>query len=33
MRISKYTKIFAKGFIPNWPKEVFVTKKFKNTVL
>ena len=31
-RISKYKNIFAKGYVPNWPKEVFVIKKVKNTV-
>ena len=32
VRISKYKNIFAKGYTPNWSKEVFVTKKVKNTV-
>ena len=32
VRISKYKNIFAKGYVPNWPEEVFVIKKFKNTV-
>ena len=32
VRISKYKNIFAKGYIPNWPEEVFVIKKFENTV-
>ena len=32
VRISKYKNIFAKGYTPNWSEEVFVTKKFKNTV-
>ena len=32
VRISKYKNIFAKGCTPNWPKEVFVIKKVKNTV-
>ena len=32
VRTSKYKKIFAKGYIPNWSKEVFVIKNFKNTV-
>ena len=27
--ISKYKKIFWKGYIPNWTKEVFVIKKMK----
>ena len=26
-RISKYKSIFAKGYVPNWSEEVFVTKK------
>ena len=29
VRISKYKNIFAKGYMPNWPEEVFV---IKNTV-
>ena len=33
VRRSKYKNIFAKGYIPNWSKEVFVIKKVKNTVL
>ena len=32
VRISKYKNIFAKGYAPNWPEEVFVMKKIKNTV-
>ena len=32
-RISKYKNIFAKGYTPNWSKEVFVISKIKNTVL
>ena len=32
IRISKYKSIFAKGYTPNWPKEVFVIEKVKNTV-
>ena len=32
VRISKYKNIFAKGYTPNWSKEVFVIKKNKNTV-
>ena len=32
VRISKYKKIFAKGYIPNFPEEVFVIKEVKNTV-
>ena len=31
VRISKYKNIFAKGYMPNWSEEVFVTKKVKNT--
>ena len=30
--ISKYKNIFAKGYTPNWPEEIFVVKKVKNTV-
>ena len=32
VRISKYTNIFAKGYVPNWSEEIFVIKKIKNTV-
>ena len=32
VRISKYKYIFAKGYTPIWPEEVFVIKKVKNTV-
>ena len=32
VRISKYKNIFAKGYTPNWPEEVFVIKEIKNTV-
>ena len=32
VRISKYTNIFAKGYVPNWSEEIFVIKKVKNTV-
>ena len=32
VRISKYKNIFAKGYTPNWSKEVFVINKTKNTV-
>ena len=31
-RISKYKNIFPKGYTPNWPEEVFVVSKIKNTV-
>ena len=33
VRISKYKNIFAKGYTANWPEEVFVISKTKNTVL
>ena len=32
VRISKYKKIFAKSYTPNWSEEVFVIKEIKNTV-
>ena len=32
VRISKYNNIFAKGYTPNWPKEIFVISKIKSTV-
>ena len=32
VRISKYKKIFAKRYAPNWAEEVFVISKIKNTV-
>ena len=32
VRISKHENIFAKGYTPNWSKEVFVVSKIKNTV-
>ena len=32
VRISKYKNIFAKGYTPNWSKEIFVVSKIKNTV-
>ena len=32
VRISKYKNIFAKRYVPNWSKEVFVVNEFKNTV-
>ena len=31
VRISKYKNIFAKGYTPNWSKEIFIVNK-KNTV-
>ena len=32
VRISKYKNIFAKGYTPNWFREVFVIKEVKNIV-
>ena len=32
VRNSKYKKIFAKGYAPNWSEEVFIVSKIKNTV-
>ena len=32
VKISKYKKLFAKGYTPNWSEEVFVIKEVKNTV-
>ena len=32
VRISKYKNIFAKGYTPNWPEEVCIVTKVKNTV-
>ena len=32
VRISKYKKILAKGYMPNWSEEVFISSKIKNTV-
>ena len=32
VRISKYKKLFAKGYNPNWSEKTFVIKKIKNTV-
>ena len=32
VRISKYKKIFAKGYNPNWSDEIFVIKKMNNSV-
>ena len=32
VRISKYKKIFAKGYTPNWSEEIFVVSKNKNTI-
>ena len=33
VRISKHKNIFAKGYTPNWSKQVFLIKKVENTVL
>ena len=33
VRISKYKKMFAKDYVPNWSKEVFVITNVKNTAL
>ena len=33
VRISKYKNIFAKGYMPNWSREIFISSKIKNTVL
>ena len=32
VKTSKYKNLFAKGYTPNWSKEVFVVSKIKNTV-
>ena len=32
VRISKYKKVFAKGYVPNWSEEVFVIKKVESTL-
>ena len=32
VRKSKHSKIFWKGYVPNWSEEVSVIKKVKNTV-
>ena len=32
VRISGYKNIFANGYVPTWSEEVFVIKKFKNTM-
>ena len=32
VRISKYKKIFAKGYTQNWSEDVFIIRKIKNTV-
>ena len=32
VRILKFKNVFAKGYTPNWSKEIFVVNKIKNTV-
>ena len=32
VRISKYKRIFAKGYAPNWSEKIFVVEKIKNAV-
>ena len=32
VRISKCKNIFSKGYARNWPEEVFIINKIKNTV-
>ena len=32
VRISTFKNIFAKGYTPNWSKEIFVVNKINNTV-
>ena len=32
VRISKFKNIFAKGYGPNWSKEIFIISKINNTV-
>ena len=32
VRISKFKNIFAKGYTPNWSKEVFIVDKINDTV-
>ena len=32
VRIWKYKNNFGKGYVPNWPEEVFLITKVKNTV-
>ena len=33
VRISKFKNIFAKGYTPNWSKEIFIVNKIYDTVL
>ena len=32
VRISKFKNIFAKGYTPNWSREIFVVNKINDTV-
>ena len=32
VRISKFKNIFAKGYTPNWSKEIFIINKINDTV-
>ena len=32
VRISKVKNIFAKGYTPNWSREIFIVNKINNTV-
>ena len=32
VRISRYKNIFAKGYTPNWSKEIFIADKLNDTV-
>ena len=32
VRISKFKNIFAKGYTPNWSREIFVINKINDTV-
>ena len=32
VRISKFKNIFAKGYTPNWNREIFIVNKINDTV-
>ena len=32
VRISKFKNIFAKGYTPNWSREIFIVNKINDTV-
>ena len=32
VRISKFKNIFAKGYTPNWSKEIFIVDEINDTV-